>query len=116
MPAGDYRCRTIKMGGGVPLTVYGFFACEVDEAADGYQAILKTSGSQRFSGTLTPSAGGLFYLGALNYADEDPIAYGVNAERDQVGCLYRSGDSYVLELPSPQFESVHDVIELVAAE
>ena len=40
-------------------------------------------------------------------------------ERDQIGCLYGvAGDTprYVLELPSPRFESVHDLIVLEPAE
>lgn len=113
LPDGDYRCRTIKMGGISPLIVYGYFDCTVSEDAT---RIDKTSGSQRFSGDLTPSAGGLFYRGALHYGDEQPIAYGSDAERNQVGCLYQVAGKprrYLLELPSPQFESTHDVIEMI---
>jgi hypothetical protein len=111
---GRYLCRTLKMGGLATLVVYQDFACEISAAKDGY-ALLKTTGSQRLSGTLTPSGDGLLYTGALNYSNEEPIAYGADAERDQVGCLYRVSTSdprLVLELPAPQFESYFDVLLL----
>lgn len=116
MPDGDYRCRTIKLGGLLPLTAYGYFHCAISENGT---RIEKTTGSQRFSGSLDTTSGAVFYRGALHYGDEQPIAYGADAERDQVGCIYRVGDEtsgrYRLELPAPQFESTHDVIELVPA-
>ena len=114
VPAGQYQCRTIKLGGNLPLIAYGYFACSIGD--DG--SIDKTSASQRFSGTLTPSNGGFFYRGALHYGDEQPIVYGADPQRDQVGCLYEiagGGRHFVLELPSPPVESVHDLIELVPA-
>ncbi len=114
MPDGDYRCRTIKLGGLLPLTAYSPFACSISE---GGTRIEKLTGSQRFSGKLLPSdGGGLFYWGALHYGDEAPMDYDADAERSQVGCLYKvSGKPvrYRLELPFPRFESTHDVIELV---
>jgi hypothetical protein len=111
---GAYRCRTIKLGGLLPLLTYGWFECSV--GGDG-ATLDKTSGSQRFSGSLTPSNGGLTFVGAGHYSDEAPRAYGADPQRDQVGCLYRltgPEDVYVLELPSPKFESVHDLIVLEA--
>ncbi|WP_152658858.1 DUF4893 domain-containing protein [Devosia chinhatensis] len=112
---GDYRCRTIKLGGNLPLIVYDFFQCRISE--DGTK-IDKISGSQRFSGTLAATGSALFYRGALHYGNEGSIVYGADRERDQVGCLYQIEDGipghYRLELPRPQFESTHDVIELVA--
>ena len=114
IPDGDYRCRTIKLGGILPLTAYGYFDCTVSE---GGSRIDKTSGSQRFSGSLASAGQAVFYWGALHYGDEQPIAYGADPERNQVGCIYRiSGDGpriYRLELPLPLLESTHDVIELV---
>lgn len=113
LPDGEYRCRTIKIGGILPLTVYGFFNCTVSE--DGTR-IDKTTGSQRFSGDLVPTESGVIYRGALHYGDEQPIGYGANPERDQIGCLVQlAGDTprYRLDLPAPRFESKHDIIELV---
>ena len=115
IPDGAYRCRTIKLGGLLPLTAYGYFDCEI--SGDG-TVIEKLTGSQRFKGDLLPSGGGLFYWGALHYGDEEPFAYGADPERNQVGCLYRIEGKpvrYRLEMPFPLFESTHDVIELVPA-
>jgi hypothetical protein len=43
MPTGAYQCRTIKMGGMVPLAVYKYFRCEVG-AEDAVLTLLKTTG------------------------------------------------------------------------
>ena len=115
IPDGAYRCRTIKLGGLLPLTAYGYFDCEI--TGDG-TVIEKLTGSQRFKGDLLPSDGSLFYWGALHYGDEGPVAYGADPERNQVGCLYKVEGKpvrYRLEMPFPLFESTHDVIELVPA-
>lgn len=116
LPDGQYDCRTIKLGGLLPLTAYAYFDCAVSHQGE---VIEKLTGSQRFKGDLLPSDGGaLFYRGALHYGDEQPMAYDAEDERSQVGCLYKvSGKPvrYRLELPFPRFESTHDVIELVPA-
>lgn len=115
IPDGEYRCRTIKLGGDLsPLTIYGYFECRIGK---GGTRIVKSSGSQRFSGTLTPSDRGVFYRGAQHYGDEQPLAYDADPQRNQVGCIYRvieeTGLRYRMELPFPHFESTHDVIELI---
>lgn len=114
IPDGNYRCRTIKLGGILPLTAYGYFACRI--SADG-TTIEKTSGSQRFTGSLAPSGDALFYQGALHYNDDPAGSYGANPDMDQVGCLYKVKDQavYRLEKPYPLYESTHDVIELIPA-
>ncbi len=115
IPDGTYRCRTIKLGGLGPLITYPFFDCAI---SDNGQVIEKLTGSQRFKGDLLPANGAIFYWGALHYGDEQPFAYEADAERSQVGCLYKVNGKpvrYRLELPFPRFESTHDVIELVPA-
>jgi hypothetical protein len=112
--AGAYQCRTIKLGGLLPLTVYGWFKCTI-AAEDGGYAIRKTTGSQNFSGRLTASGDGFLYRGASNYGDEAPRLYGDKADENQVGCLTAINGAphhLLLELPSPPLESVHDVVEL----
>lgn len=115
IPPGRYQCRTVKFGGPFGAFIaYRFFSCEVSEAGTGY-AIIKTSGSQRFAGDLIDIGGGLVFRGADHYADEAPGAYGLNPERNAVGCLSRVSEgegSYLLEFPMPFLESDHDVIEL----
>ncbi len=113
---GGYKCRTIKMGGILPLTVYGWFACEIN-VEEGTLTIAKTSGSQRFFGLLFAAGNGLAYRGALHYGYETGFKYyGDDEKRDQVGCLSAldaRGQHLVLELPEPYYESEHDVIEMV---
>ncbi|HHB82273.1 MAG TPA: DUF4893 domain-containing protein, partial [Devosia sp.] len=112
---GNYQCRTIKLGGVLPGVVYGWVDCEIFPE-DAALVIRKTSGSQRFLGVLKQGGNGVVYRGALSYGYEDVMGfYGENRERDQVGCISALGsemDHFVLELPQPKFESVHDVIEL----
>lgn len=113
---GSYKCRTIKIGGGLPFVVYGWFSCEIS-AEEAALVIRKTSGSQRFMGVLVPAGEGYAYKGALSYGYESVSKlYGEDPERNQVGCLSATGDGpdhLVLEMPAPHFESVHDVIEMV---
>ncbi len=117
---GDYRCRTIKMGGNGPaLVVYQWFQCAITEQGAGF-TVSKVTGSQNFNGVLVPAGAGYAYRGALTYGYEDtPVRYGENAERNQVGCLSavtKGNRHFILELPFPVFESFHDVIEFVPAE
>ena len=48
-PTGDWRCRTIKAGGSLPLVVYGWFKCRVSDDGSGWM-LEKTTGSQRTKG------------------------------------------------------------------
>ena len=119
LPAGDYQCRTIKLGGPFgAFTAYGFFACTVGEGPDG-PVLEKRTGSQRFFGQLIESSGGLVFRGADHYSDEMPKAYDEDSERNAVGCVSRAApeaEVYVLEFPQPFLESDHDVIELRAGD
>lgn len=112
VPDGKYRCRTIKLGGFLPLVTYNFFNCRISE---GGTKIEKVSGSQRFTGTLTPTNDGIFYQGALHYNGDPANSYGTDDEFNQVGCVYKiAGENrYILEMPLPLRESTHDVIVLV---
>ena len=115
--AGDYRCRTIKLGGDLsPLTIYQWFSCRINEASEGTFTIEKLTGSQNFSGTLYPAGSGFAYKGASFYGYEDGARrYGDDPEQDQVGCLSavtKDNQHFILELPFPPVESAHDVVEL----
>ena len=112
---GDWRCRTIKIGGLLPLTIYSYFACTIGRDDAGF-FIEKTSGSQRFTGRLYlgKAPGELIFLGAGHYSDEAPQAYGADPERNQVRILRQlAPDQLLLKLPRPIFESNHDWIEFV---
>lgn len=111
---GAYDCRIVKLGGTPALVPYGTFSCAIAMGAEG-ATIVKATGSQRFSGALDRAGAGYLYAGALHYADEGPIPYGADGDRDQVGCLVRLGAEegrYLLELPFPRYESVHDLVVL----
>lgn len=121
LPAGDYRCRTIKLGnpGGVggALLSYAPFRCRI--TVDG-QAVRfeKLTGSQRPAGRLYP--GGLrrqVFLGTLVLGDETrALGYGRDAQRDMIGAVERIGArQWRLIMPYPRFESTFDVVELVSA-
>ncbi|MBZ9935355.1 DUF4893 domain-containing protein [Mesorhizobium sp. BR1-1-16] len=110
---GNYRCRTIKLGGNLPLTIYGWFKCRIDEDDIGYR-LVKTSGSQRLSGHfIDDSEKRLLFYGAGHYADEKPRAYKSDPDRDMVGYFVKAdAKRYRLELPLPKVESTFDIIEM----
>ena len=118
-PPGDYRCRTIKLGGerGLPLVVYGWFRCRIEPVAGGGGLrFTKLTGSQRQQGGLYPwTDRAMAFVGAEAWGNETSYpSYGQNPERDEVGALERIGpERWRLLLAWPKQESVLDVIELV---
>lgn len=110
---GTWQCRTVKLGGSLALTIYGWFKCRVTDDGSGWR-LEKLTGSQRTSGAFyTESDTRLTYLGAFHYADEKPGRYRANPDRDEVAYVTRAGDRRVrLEFPSPKLESKLDIIEL----
>lgn len=114
--AGDYRCRTIKLGGDFnTLVVYQWFSCKITDNGDGSFDIRKLTGSQNFAGTLQKAGFSYAFKGASFYGYEDgTIKYGENEERNLVGCfsaVTKGNKHFILELPFPLLESFHDVIE-----
>ena len=121
LPAGDYRCRTVKIGtqgrSTLAYVAYGWFQCRV-ASEQGLMSLTKLTGSQRPVGLIFPD--GLnrqVFLGALELGDETkPIHYGIDRMRDMAGLVERIGDNrWRLALPAPAYESLLDVIELVPA-
>lgn len=110
---GAWRCRTIKLGGLLPLVVYDWFRCRVDDDGSGWR-LEKISGSQRTTGRFfTDSESRLIYLGSFYIAGEPTPPYGSRKDSDQVGYAYRNGSSrFWIEFPQPAFESKLDVLEL----
>lgn len=115
-PTGEWRCRTMKLGKLLPLTVYPWFRCRISDDGAGWR-LDKLSGSQRTSGRFYDmSDARMVYLGALFYNDDPPVAYGAAAERDQVAIVVRPGTNRLrLEFPSPVHESLFDILELERA-
>lgn len=121
LPAGEYRCRTIKIGtqgrGGLGYIAYDWFRCRVS-AEQGLYSLVKLSGSQRPVGLIFPdNLTRQVFLGTLELGDEAmPVNYGSDRMRDMGGLVERIGDNrWRLVLPAPAYESLLDVIELVPA-
>lgn len=120
-PVGNYRCRTIKMGGQteslLDWVAYPGFRCRISMRG-GALTFTKLTGSQRPVGRLYPaSERRMVFLGALQLGDERQVlGYGTDSQRDMAGHLERVGDNrWRLVMPRPTFESIIDVIELVPA-
>ena len=121
LPAGEYRCRTIKIGtrgrGTLGYIAYDWFRCRV-AAEQGLSSLTKLSGSQRPVGLIFPdNLKRQVFLGTLELGDEKmAINYGSDRMRDMAGLVERIGDNrWRLVLPAPAYESLLDVIELVPA-
>jgi Domain of unknown function (DUF4893) len=121
-PAGDYRCRVVKVGGKdeamLDYVAYPFFDCRI-AAGDGAMGFVKLTGSQRPVGRLFADGDRrLIFLGTLQLGDERGILrYGHDRQRDMIGLLERIGERrWRLAFPSPAFESTLDVIELLPKE
>lgn len=112
-PTGTWKCRTIKAGGTLPLTVYPWFACRISEDGAGWQ-FEKLTGSQRTQGMFyTLSAKRLAYLGAGSVAGEAPRRYGEDPKENQVAIVERRGKNRLVFLfPAPQYESKLDILVL----
>jgi hypothetical protein len=122
LPAGTYRCRVLKLGarqaGMLPFLTYPSFTCRVGATVGGVQSFNKQTGSQRHVGVIRPhdQLRSLF-LGTLVLGDEQrAMPYGTDSERDLAGWVERVGERrWRIVLPSPRFESLTDVVELVPA-
>jgi hypothetical protein len=110
---GEYRCRTVKLGGLLPLTIYSWFSCVIGEDDLGY-FLEKTSGSQQLTGHfIDDTETSLIFYGAGHYSDEAPREYGDDPEENIVGRMVKVGSNrYRLEMPLPHFESNFDILEL----
>jgi hypothetical protein len=122
LPAGEYRCRTIKLGsqgeGGLDFVDYPFFRCHVAPGPDGLLHFTKLTGSQRPIGRVWDEHDRRqIFLGTMQLGDETrTISYGRDRERNEAGIVERIGERrWRILFPYPHFESTLDVIELVPA-
>ena len=120
-PAGDYKCRTFKLGGQRPemrdFTAYPWFSCRIGSEGE-LPTFAKLDGSQRPMGKIYAETDTrVIFLGALELGDETiPLTYGQDRKRDMAGYIERVGTTrWRLVLPWPAFESQIDVIDLVPA-
>lgn len=109
---GNWRCRTTKLGGILPLVTYAWFKCRVTDDGSGW-ALAKLTGSQRTTGRFYDDGDKrLIYLGSMSVNEEKPKPYGSGPETDQVGYAFRTGaQEWRIELPAPAFESTLDILE-----
>jgi len=121
IPAGDYRCRVIKLGaqskGMGEYTAYPAFSCRIEDEGVVF-SFAKLSGSQRPVGLIFGNDKfRQIFLGTMMLGDERrPLDYGRDADRDMAGAIEKvAPDRWRLILPFPRFESMMDVIELVPA-
>jgi hypothetical protein len=121
LPDGDYRCRMIKLGtrspGMLPFIAYPAFNCRVTPAGR-LQTFAKLTGSQRQVGSIfAHDQLRHVFLGSLVLGDEQKaLPYGADSDRDLAGWVERIGERrWRIILPSPRYESLTDIIELVPA-
>lgn len=110
--AGNWRCRTIKMGDLLPVVIYGWFNCRIDDA-EGWR-LRKVTGSQRTTGRFFDDGETrMIYVGTLSYNNDGPKRYGTDPDRDQIGVVVRPApDRLRIEFPLPRYESKFDILEL----
>ncbi|MBI3433848.1 MAG: DUF4893 domain-containing protein [Proteobacteria bacterium] len=112
--AGDWRCRTIKVGGLLPLTPYGFFRCRIGgRGEDG--TLEKLTGSQRTAGELKRFDATAFIYTGVGFTDYVARRrYGAGPQFDEVALLMRVGEDRLrMEFPAPYYESKYNVMEFV---
>lgn len=110
---GNWRCRTIKLGGDPVLVAYPWFKCRINDDGSGW-VLEKTTGSQRTQGRFfTASDTRMIYLGASFVTGEAPRNYGAAEKENQVAVMERLGENrLVLQFPSPFYESKFDLLVL----
>ncbi len=121
LPAGNYHCRTIKLGsqreGGPSFVSFPALDCRV--TTDGkVSRFVRLNGPQRPTGTLYPaSVRQQVFLGTLVLSDETrALNYGRDTDRNMIGAVERIGPSrWRMILPYPRFDSTLEVIDLVPA-
>ncbi|MCC2602315.1 DUF4893 domain-containing protein [Sphingopyxis yananensis] len=117
--AGNYRCRTTKLGSkgrtGLSYVQYAWFRCQVVDDSNG-KLLMKITGSQRPSGRVFADEHNReVFLGTLALGDEQTaVPYGSDRMRDIGGVIERIGDQrWRLVIPQPAYESLLDVVELI---
>ena len=119
-PPGDYACRVIKIGsqsGSLDYVAYPAFRCRI-RSEGGSLLFTKLTGSQRPQGRLyADQSTRMIFIGTMQLGDERrAYQYGIDADRDMIGMVQRIGENrWRLAIPSPRFESLIDVIELIPA-
>src|SRR3546814_19988617 len=95
VPAGDYRCRTVKLGaqrGTLGYVAYDWFQCRVADE-QGIASLTKLTGTQRPVGLIFPDdLKSQIFLGTLELGDETvPNANGQDRMRAMCSAGRREG-------------------------
>lgn len=116
--AGEWACRTIKIGGLLPLTVYPPFRCRI--GSDG--SLEKLTGSQRTRGRIHRDGDRLVYLGVGFIAGDAPPPYADLPAFDPQASPQRTPQIAVVQMtgktggrvmfPAPHLESRFDILTL----
>ncbi|WEF25674.1 DUF4893 domain-containing protein [Paracoccus sp. S3-43] len=116
--AGEWICRTIKIGGLLPLTVYKPFRCRI--GGDG--SFEKLTGSQRTKGRIHRDGDRLVYLGVGFIAGDTPPPYADLPVFDPAASPQRTPEVAMIEMidrtrgrvmfPAPHLESRFDILTL----
>jgi Domain of unknown function (DUF4893) len=118
--AGDWKCRTLKLGGPAGLIAYSPFDCRITLRLDGFD-FEKLSGSQRTKGRIIMRNGRAIYVGVGFAAGETPPDYADLPEdfrsdgriQADVAVVERvSPNRARLLFPAPAVESDFDILEL----
>lgn len=118
--AGRWSCRTMKLGGLLPLVIYSPFDCHFTIQNDGF-VFEKRSGSQRTKGRITLRDGRAIYVGVGFVRGETPPDYAdLPADfrsdgriQTDVAVFERVSPTRArLLFPSPANESDFDILEL----
>lgn len=117
---GDWKCRTIKLGGLTDLTAYAPFDCRFTADGDGF-IFEKLTGSQRTKGRVSLMDGQMIYLGVGYVAEAAPMDYdalppgdfGDGEIQPQVAVVEQPDpDRARLMFPAPITESTFDLLYL----
>ena len=117
---GDWKCRTLKLGGVAGLAAYAPFDCRFTFQGDSY-LFEKLSGSQRTKGTVSFREGRAVYVGVGHVAGQTPPLYSDlppdfrsdgNTQSDVALFERISPTRARLLFPAPATESDFDILEL----
>jgi hypothetical protein len=118
-PPNHYRCRLFKLGALTPanpdFSLSPTVACRVT-TDEGQLRFSVLEGPQRPNGLLYSDRGRrLIFLGAMILSDErKSMRYGADTERNLAGVVERIGaNRWRLVLPSPRWETMLEVIDMV---
>lgn len=123
--AGEWRCRTLKLGEISPLVVYGNFDCRITEAEPGRWEMQKLTGSQRTKGAIVAGPDGTLTYYGVGYVAGGPAVDYTGLPRDdqtavepgqtvaQPGIVEQVSETHARVLfPDPILESRFDILYL----